>query len=170
MFGWISARAGATRNGLTLPSSGAWTAQSHTFRPTRPFTFNLAGEVPSAGWVNATASATALTRPAFGGAGGAGFKWNQGIELTGGGYNNGGTTTTCGNITSYTERFDTGQASPAHGVVLNDRTTLTQGTTGWYGTLSSTLAAAKTNRAGVRAWIPVDSITPPRLMRGRRIG
>lgn len=171
LFACISARDGATRAGLTLPSSVAWTAQCHVFRPIAPFRFNLAGAVGSGNWFNSTGSATANTRPAFKGAGAAQFRVH-GIELTGGGYNNAGTTTTAGNITSYTERFDTGQTSPAHGVALEDLTTLTQGTVGQYGTLSCALAVAKTNHGGVRAFVPLI-VTPPlrgRLHGGRRLG
>jgi hypothetical protein len=171
LFACISARAGATRAGLTLASSVAWTLQCHTYRPIAPFRFTLAGAVGSRNWFNSTASSTANARPAFArGAGASQFR-AQGIELTGGGYNNAGTTTTAGNITNYTERFDTGQVSPAHGVALEDLTTVTQGTVGQYGTLSCTLAAAKTNHGGVRAFVPLI-VGPPlrgRYASGRRL-
>lgn len=141
-------------------------------RPIAPFRFDLANAVGSTAWYNSTGSSTANTRPAFKAAGRSQFRV-QGIELTGGGYNNAGTTTTAGNITNYTERFDTGQASPAHGVALEDLTTVTQATVGQYGTLACALAVAKTNHGGVRGFVPVSGYVAPQRHRfgaGRRLG
>lgn len=167
LFACVAASAGTTRAGLTLPTSAAWTAQNHTFRPLAGQRWDLAGIIGSRAWFNATASATALTRPAFVGPGLAAA--GQGIQLSGGGYNNGGTTTTVGTITNWTERFDTGQASPAHGVVLNDKTSLAA--SDHYSTLASTLAVAKTNRAGVRAFVPLRAAVDNRgrTLSGRRM-
>lgn len=159
MFACVSARIGATRTGLTLMSSFAWTAQNASYRPLYGLRWDLANFVRSAGWQNAAASSTSLIRPAFAGAGRA-ANVAQGIVLTAGGYNNAAVTTTCGNITNFTERFDTGQIAPPHGVVLNEKSTITG--IDHFSTLAATLGAAKTNRAGVRAYVPMFARTMQR--------
>jgi hypothetical protein len=169
LFVCVSGRNGTTRNGLTLPTSMAWTAQNYTYRPLSCLRWDLAGMVGSRNWYNAAASATTGTRPAFQGAGFAPLQL-QGIQLAALGYNNGGTTTTVGNITNYTERFDTGQTSPPHGVDLKDKTTLTA--VDHHSTLSSTLAVAKTERAGVRGFVPLiaNVQSAARTLHGGRLG
>lgn len=174
LFVCIAASAGATRAGLTLASSVAWTCQCQTFRAVAPFRWTLVGAVGSGNWYNSTGSSTANTRPAFKGLGAGQFR-TQGIELTCGGYNNGGTTTTAGNITNFTETTgtDTGQASPPHGVVIEHLTSVGAATTGQYGTLSCALAVAKTNHGGARGFVPVIGHVSPQMRRygqSRRLG
>jgi hypothetical protein len=162
----IASRNGASGYaGLTLPSSAAYTAQCSTFRILQPFKFDLAVRARSTGWFNATASSTTSSAPAIL------QPYGQVLDILGRGYNNGGTTTTSGNVTSFTERFDTGQVSPAHGVVLNDRTALVLGTQ-QNALVSGTLAVAKTNRAGVRAMIGIvgNTTNRGRYMSNRRAG
>jgi len=168
MFVCVSARDGATRNGLTLPASAAWTAQNTSFRVVHRgvMRWNLAQMSRSTDWFNASASATALQIPAYRGAGKA-DQFYQGIELAGGGYNNGGTTTTVAGATNYNEHFDTGQVSPPHGVTLSSRSNLAQGTTNLYAAITRNLAVAKTNRGSVRGFVPIDG---PLSIDGRRYG
>jgi len=148
--------------GLTLPGTGAYTAQTYSYRLANSMTqFDLAVRGQSAGWYNATASATTGSGPAIL------QPYAQCIDLIGRGYNNGGTTTTSGNITGFTESFDTGQTSPAHGVVLNYRllTGAVQNPL-----VSGTLAVAKTNRAGVRGMVGlVGNTQSRRTMQNRRM-
>lgn len=149
MAACLAPRAGATGySGLTLPASVAWTAGTNVYRVPQPYSFDLSVRAASTGWFNATASATALDGPAIL------QPYPQVIDLVGRGYNNAGTTTTVANITNYTERFDQGQASPAHGITLNDRTAQILGTQ-QNASVTSALAVAKTNRAGVRAMIGI---------------
>lgn len=168
MFVCVSTSNGATKAGLTLPASAAWTAQNAAYRVVHRgvMRWNLARMVPSTNWFNASASATALTIPEYRGSGQA-IQFYQGIELAGGGYNNGGTTTTVGAPTAYSEQFDTGQASPPHGVTLAHRNNLAQGTNNLYTTTARTLAVAKTNRGSVRGFVPIDG---PLSIDGRRYG
>jgi hypothetical protein len=164
LAGCIAPRAGASGwAGITLPGSGAWTAQTYTYR--LPYTFRFALELaaPGRGWVAVAGSSTTSTVPQIS------LPYPQCLVIDGIGYNNGGTTTTCGNITGFTERFDTGQTSPPHGVKLDDA--LIWGNDYLIAQANSTLGAAKTNKGGLRAAIPILGHTriPNRFMSSRRI-
>jgi hypothetical protein len=147
----IATRAGSSGYaGLTIPSCTARSAQSHTYRMGQSYRYDLGGARGSQGWFNASASATALSQPEIL------QPYAQVLDLCAGGYNNAATTTTCGNVTGYTERFDTGQTSPPHGVVLRDRTFANAAQNPL---ASATLAVAKTMRGGVRAMVPIVANT-----------
>lgn len=148
--------------GLTLPGTGAYTAQVYTYRLANPGDrFCLCGKSAADTWYNLTASAVAIQGPTIL------QPYQQCIDLVGRGYNNAGTTTTMGNITGFTESFDTGQTSPAHGVILNYRllTNAIQNPA-----VSGNLAVAKTNRAGVRAMVGlIGNVATRRTMQYRRV-
>jgi hypothetical protein len=160
----IATRSGSSGySGITLPASMPWTLQCHTFRIKAPAAF-LLGRCQSIGWFNDTVASTSLNAPAIN------QPYPQGIDLVGRGYNNAAITTTVGNITNYTERFDTGQVGPPHGVVLNDRTAVITGSV-QNGSLTSALAVLKPFRAGVRAFIPIigNTLMPGRMQGNRRL-
>lgn len=149
MAACIAPRAGSSGYaGLGQLNTGVpWCAQSHTFRIVPPGRFLLTGfgaETPT----YATASSTALDAPAIN------QPYQQVIDLVGRSYNNAGTTTTVGNITNYTERFDTGNATGSHGIALNDRTAAITGAV-QNASLTSALAVSKGWRLGHRAMIPI---------------
>jgi len=147
----LAPRAGASGwAGLTIPSASARTAQTYTYRIGSGFSFDVGAARGSQGWFNASASATALGQPAIL------QPYAQVIDLCGGGYNNAGTTTTVGNVTGFTERFDTGQVSPPHGVALRERSVSNaiQNASG-----TAALAVAKTMRGGVRCMVPIVADT-----------
>jgi hypothetical protein len=141
-----------------------YTAQSHTFRIRQPAWIGLDQFGRDNGWIEYTASGTPLDAPAIN------QPYQQVIDLVGRGYNNGGTTTTVGNITNFTERFDTGSAASYGGVVLNDRTAAITGAV-QNPSVTSSLAVAKTYRMGVRAMIPIlgNTYCIGRMRGGRRI-
>lgn len=136
--------------GITLPSSLAWTAQTDTLRIVPPALFDVqaAAFLPDTEKYSATASAQALSVNT-----GQFNPYPDYVWILGRGYNNGGTTTTVGTISGTSERFDTGQASPAHGVAGNDGPFTGSAIPG---TVSSNLAVAKTNRIG--AWVKVPIV------------
>ncbi len=155
----------ATRNGSSgyagikfNTSNYYYAAQSHTFRIAAPGAFDLDHVGRDNGYIFNAASATALDAPAIS------QPYQQVIDLVGRGYYNGGTTTTVADITGYTERFDTGSAASYLGVVLNDRTAAVLGAV-QNPLVTSALAAAKTNRMGVRAMIAIVGMQSPN--RGR---
>jgi hypothetical protein len=148
---WTGAR---TMSGIALPSSMGWTLQNYAYRPTKPFAWDIAGAIRDANPYTATATGTGAAVNAMAGAGSAVYQL-QGIELQARGYNNAGTTTTAGTVTNYSERFDTGQVSPPYGITLDDRSVVTQATATVYTAQSKTLAVTKTNRAGLRAFVPL---------------
>lgn len=162
----LATRAGSSGYaGIALPSSLAWTAQCQTLRIVPPGYFDLGGArfLPDTEKYSATASATTLSVNT-----GQFDVYADYVWILGRGYNNGGTTTTVGTISGTTERFDTGQVSPTHGIAGND------GPFSGFaipGTVSSNLAAAKTNRIG--AWVKVPIIgsvsRPQSLLNMRRM-
>jgi len=146
-------------SGITVPSVTGYAAQTYTYYFTGGFGFDLGAAVGSRNWFNATASATTLTQPAIA------QPYAQCLDLCAGGYNNAAVTTTVGNVTGFTERFDTGATSPPLGVVLRDRIVLNHNINA---AANATLAVAKTNRAGARAMIPIIAHTAPsRAHRGQ---
>jgi hypothetical protein len=164
LAGCIAPRAGASGwSGINLPGSGAWTAQTYTYRLSYTHRYALELARPGRGWVSVPASSTTSTVPQIS------LPYPQCLVIDGIGYNNGGTTTTCGNISGFTERFDTGQTSPPHGVKLDDA--LVWGNDYLIAQANSTLAAAKTNKGGLRAAIPIigNSRGTVRFMSGRRM-
>lgn len=139
--------------GITLPTSQAWTSQCGNLRlvPPAKWDANFWFLSPDQAYIDASSNTTlqivatgtgALQTPHYG------EIW----QIAGRGYNNGGTTTTSGNITGWTERFDVGQTSPAHGIVGNDRLQTYRNTTT---NLNGTLAVAKTNRIGAFCAAPI---------------
>jgi hypothetical protein len=157
----ISPRSGGSGwAGCVASSSTYYTAQTQTFRLSRPGSFDLGGAKGSNGWFFDSASATALDAPLICPPG------QQVLDVIGRGYYNSGTTTTVGTVTNFTERFDTGQTNPGMGVVLNDRTAAITGAV-QCPSVTSALAVAKTMRSGVRAMIPIVGNT---LLRGRMQG
>lgn len=145
----LAPRAGSSGwAGMTIPSATARTAQTHAMRLAAGsgFGFDLGGAVGSRAWFNASASATALTQPEIL------QPYAQCFDVCAGGYNNAGTTTTCGNVTGFTERFDAGQTAPPHGVVLRERSVSNHNINA---AANATLGVAKTMRGGLRAMIPI---------------
>lgn len=176
MWGCISARAGATRNGLTLSSSGNWRAQNYAYRPIAPFRFHLGGRIAGGDWFNATADSRSMSWNPFRGAGNAAL-FVQGISLLAAGCtNNASVLPTATAPTSHTERFDTGATTaPASNVWLGDKTTVTAGTVDIYSTITNATfwsnTSARTNRACARAFVPVLSgALTGRYVAPRRIG
>jgi hypothetical protein len=88
------------------------------------------------------------------------YPYPQGLEIACGGYNNAGTTTTIGvcaqggGQVAFTERFDTGQVSPPHGVFLDNRI-ITGGSLPPIASANASLTVAKTNKWGARVFIPI---------------
>lgn len=138
-------------------------AQVHTYRIVQPARFAL-GQVGVADYIYNSASGTPLQAPAIN------QPYQQVIDLIGRGYNNNGTTTTVGNITNFTERFDTGEATGQYGIVLNDRTAQITGAV-QNPLVTSNLAVAKTRRVGFRAMIPIigNTMNRGRLQGSRRL-
>jgi len=163
IMGCIAVRNGTGYAGLTLPTAGAYTAIPIAYRIPPPYRFDLSLRASSTGWFNATASATALDAPAIL------QPYAQCIDIIARGYNNGGTTTTVAAVTGFTERQDNGQISPPHGVVINERTVKNASQNP---AVTSALAVAKTNRAGVRAMIGIvgNTTNRGRYMSSRRVG
>lgn len=160
----VNGRPGSTGHlGFQLPASVAFTLQCYTLRLAAgsPFRWDVANAVGSRAWINAAASSTTLAVPAIVPSN------SSGIYLCGCGYNNGGTTTTVGTLGSHTELFDTGQTSPPHGVTGSFLNTI-QTSAVMQASVSSSLAVAKTNRAGVRAFVPI--VENNTMMRGRYLG
>lgn len=150
----ITQRLGSTGYaGLTLPSSAAYTAQNHGLSLRMPFKFDLSCRASGHGWYNDTASDTNLEAPSIS------QPYAQCVDIVGRGYNNGGTTTTVSTPSGFGEIFDTGQTSPPHGVVLLRGAFISSGQYANPGAVSSALAVAKTNRAGVRAMVAVTANT-----------
>lgn len=139
-------------------------AQSHTFRIAPPAWLEMDQYGRDNGWVYNSGSGTALDAPAIN------QPYQQVIDLVGRGYNNGGTTTTVGNITNFTERFDTGDASSNVGIALNDRTAAITGAV-QNPLVTSALSVAKTQRMGLRAMVPImgNSINRGRMQGSRRL-
>ena len=169
--------------GLTLPASMAYTAHVATYalgysgspvalRFLEEFGVDQVGR--DNGWTFLSATGTALDAP------GISFPYAQCVELVGRGYNNAGTTTTVGTITGFTETFDTGQASPPHGIVLSIaqwarfgiNTFISNGSI-YRGTVTSNIAVTKTMRCGIRACIPIllniNGKSRHRQMQSRRV-
>ena len=150
----------APRNGssgwanITLPATLYVAAQTHTFRIPTPACFDLDHVGRGEGFVYNSASGTPLDAPRID------QPYQQVIDLVGRSYFNGGTTTTVGDITNFTERFDTGGTTGQHGVVLNDRTAAIIGSV-QNPSVTSALAAAKTGRFGTRAMIPIVGFQSP---------
>jgi hypothetical protein len=163
VFACIAVRNGSSGYaGLTLPASAAWTAITASYRLANA-RWDLSNACGSTAWYNASASATTLTPPAIN------QPYAQVIDFVGIGYNNGGTTTTVTNPSGFTERQDTGQTSPAHGISTNDRTAIILGAGPFNaGPTGASLAVAKTNRAVVRAMVPIIANTY--VSRGRLRG
>jgi hypothetical protein len=95
--------------------------------------------------------------------------YGQGMDLVARGFSTGGNTTAVAAITGFTERFDTGSATaPTYHVVLNDAIILGSM---FNPSVTSAIAAAKTGRTGVRAFIPIIGNTtyPGRLQGNRRL-
>lgn len=169
LFGCVMSRSTTSPAGLTLPASMPWTAHNYFYRPLGGLRWDLSGVVGSKNWFNDATSATAGTRPRFAGAGLATFN-AQGLQVSAFGYDNGGTTTNAGTPTNWSERFDTGQVAPPHGIILNDKLGMT--TVDHNGTFAANLGVAKTKRAGVRAFIPLigAAARDRRTMDWRRTG
>lgn len=180
----IARRAGAiTYTGLSLPGSGAYTAQNSIFsvgnslgQRSGCFQLNLAGAHGStqSDWFNASASGTALDIPEREGAG-----YSQYVEIAARGYTNDGSNPveTVGSVTGWQEIFDVGQNSPAHGLVLNLRNAgpgnppatnvMLNNQSDASGT--SAVSASVTNRCGVRVTIPIIGNVNASAMRRRHL-
>lgn len=150
-------------SGITVPSVTGYVAQTYTYRLTSGFYFDLGQATGSRGWFNATASATTLTQPAIA------QPYAQCLDIAAGGYNNAAVTTTVGTVTGFTERFDTGATAPPLGIVLRERQVFNHNVNA---AANATLAVAKTNRAGVRAMVPIvarSSHSAPHYGQFRRV-
>lgn len=132
-----------------------------TYRLTGGGKFDVGRACLAGGWIN-TASGTPMDVPAMV------QNYSQGLDLLGRGYNTGGTATTCGNITGFTERYDTSYGSASIGLIANDRQLFNAIQNP---SVTSSLAAAKDYRMGIRVFVPIIGNTqfPGRMQGPRRI-
>jgi len=172
----VSAKAGLTRTGLTLASSGNWAAVLSFFRPLSSLRWGLSGKVAGGNWYNATADSRSMSWNPYRGAGFAG-NGLQGVELLGAGCANGGVVPTATAPTGYTERADQGiVAAPSMNISLNYRVPATANLVTNYALTTVTnstyytTSGAQTNRASVRGFVPIVGLSsyPGRYFSGRR--
>jgi hypothetical protein len=137
----------------------------------QPFRYDVESSVGSRAGTAETASSTTVNIP------GITPSYTQWVDICGGGYNNGGTTTTIGAVGGFTENVDTGQTSPPHGIFLDSQSANVQPSQNctFKTATTATLAVAKTNRVGLRVCVPVlGNVTAGaalrRMSRGRRYG
>jgi hypothetical protein len=165
--------------GITLPGTGAYTAQTYSLglgmsNVTQRVPYLRADQALGSEGVLTAGNGTAINMPPT-----VSPHYSQWVGVYGAGYDNGGTTTTVGALSTHNERFDTGQTSPPHGVCCGDI---------FYGSVnpqsdnfisnaytSITLAVAKTKKVGLYAVIPYVANTTAgaaykRMARGRRYG
>lgn len=168
-----------TGAGIILPGSAAWTSQCITYnaRSTNgvsiqaPMRYDVAAATGSVGGITDAASSATVNIP------GILPSYSQWLEVVAGGYNNAGTTTTIATLNpglgfGYLECIDTGQVAPQHGVWMDTSQEITDPRQAqqFMPAITGTLAVAKTNRASVRACIPVTGNVNAGAMRQRMMG
>ncbi len=161
MLGMVQQERGGvvTSFGISSDVNAAATCQSYCFSCPGPasgiqgaeFQYQLPLVKDQGCTIFTAASGTTVYAPA------SNVHYPQGPDIIAVGYNNAGTTTTCGTFAagvygSFTERFDTGQTSPPHGVVLDQRILYGRNS---LPAISATLAAAKTNVMSARVFVPI---------------
>lgn len=162
---WICTFTNATDLiGITLPSTTSHSFCMASFRLPAGYYFNhskASGSLGLAGWFNATVSTTSLFAPAIA------QPYAQCLDIIGRGYGADGTGVTTATVTDFIEIFDAGQLAPPQGLVLNHRTVTSYNVNDL---VSSITTAAKIDRGGVRAMIPIVSRTSSnRYMSPRRL-
>lgn len=159
----ISPRNGAaTWLGLTSPLSINYVSITQAYRLTSVHgaaAFGVSMARGSQGMVTAAASSTSMTAPEIL------QPYQQCLDVLIYGYNTGGTVSSGNTVSGFSKRADAGAASPAFGLVVYERA-LTGAVQNPQ--VAMTLAAARTNRAGLRIMIPM--VSNQRLPIGRMQG